>query len=229
MTLVGPSDPPSAVPLASPDPAETLHLLMRLRSRGVNDTAVLRAFESVPRGYFMPAAYRDLAGRDLALPIGCGQVAGPASDLALAIAALDVSRAHNVVDIGTGSGYCAAILSCLAGAVVSLDRFRTLTLEAQNRIDGLGVTNVRVLLADAMADLPISGPFQRALIDFAIGELPPGLVRCLAEDAICVFPRPDGQFCRLIRAERRADGGWDEELIGLTRVGPSIAGTSRHL
>ena len=92
MTGARPPVPDAARSLPVPNAAETLHLLMRLRARGVNDKTVLRAFEAVPREFFAAPAHRDLARRDVALPLGCGQIVGAPSDLALALAALDLRK-----------------------------------------------------------------------------------------------------------------------------------------
>ncbi len=209
--------------------AETLHLLMRLRARGVNDKNVLRAFEAEPRSFFAAAAHRDLAGRDVALPTGCGQILGPPSDLALAVAALDLRKEHHVLDIGTGSGYAAAILGHLAEIVISVERFRTLAIEAKQRLEGRGIQNVHVLQGDALEEVPAAGPFHRAFIDFAVDQPPPAVMRRLLDGAICIFARPVERMCHLVRAEKLEGGRWREELIGLTRVGPPIAGVSQYL
>jgi protein-L-isoaspartate(D-aspartate) O-methyltransferase len=210
---------------------ETLHLLMRLRARGVSDKAVWRAFEAVPRGYFAPGACRDLAGWDVALPTGCGQIMGAPSDLALALAALELRKEHHALDIGTGSGYAAALMGHLVQKVISIERFRALVLEAKARLDGCAIANVEVLQGDALADIPAAGSFQRVFIDFAIDEPPAAVATRLVEGGICVFarPDPDKRMCHIVRAEKLADGGWKDELIGLTRVGPPIPGIARHL
>ncbi|MBV9112516.1 MAG: protein-L-isoaspartate O-methyltransferase [Hyphomicrobiales bacterium] len=221
------SDAPRSIP--APRAAETLHLLMRLRARGVNDKNVLRAFEAVPREFFAAPAHRDLAQRDVALPLGCGQSLGAPSDLALALAALDLTKEHHVLDVGTGSGYAAAIISHLAAKVISIERFRTLAIEARRRLDACGIDNVEVAQGDALTHLPGNGQFARVFIDFAVAEPPPAIVQRLAEGAICVFARPADPMCHIVRADALAGGDWREELIGLTRVGPPIAGISRHL
>ena len=229
MTMAEPAGEERASVAGTRHAAETLHLLMRLRARGVNDKNVLRAFEAVPRSFFAAAAHRDLAGRDVALPVGCGQIIGPPSDLALALAALDVRREHHVLDIGTGSGYAAAILSHLGETVVSIERFRTLAIEAEQRLEARRIGNVHIVQGDALEDVPAAGPFHRAFIDIAVETPPAAVARRLAEGAICVFPRPVDRMCHLLRAEKLDSGGWREELIGLTRVGPPIPGISRYL
>jgi protein-L-isoaspartate(D-aspartate) O-methyltransferase len=202
---------------------------MRLRARGVNDKHVLRAFEAVPRSFFAAAAHRDLAGRDVALPTGCGQVIGAPSDLALALAALDLRKDHHVLDIGTGSGYAAAILGHIAEVVISIERFRTLVIEAERRLESRGIDNVRVIQGDAFEEVPAAGPFHRAFIDLAVEHPPTAVARRLVEGALCVFARPVDRMCHLVRAEKLEGGQWREELIGLTRVGPPIPGISRYL
>lgn len=229
MTMAEPVEHGTARSTASPRAAETLHLLMRLRARGVNEKNVLRAFEAVPRSFFAAAAHRDLAGRDVALPAGCGQIIGAPSDLALALAALDLRKEHVALDIGTGSGYAAAIMGHLAELVISVERFRTLTIEAERRLEGCGIGNVRIVQGDALDEVPAAGPFHRAFIDFAVEEPPVAVARRLIDGGICVFARPADRMCHLVRAEKLEGGGWREELIGLTRVGPPIPGLSRYL
>ena len=170
MSGARPTLPDADRSLPVPHAAETLHLLMRLRARGVNDTAVLRAFEAVPREFFAAPAHRDLARRDVALPLGCGQIVGAPSDLALALAALDLRKEHRALDIGTGSGYAAAVIGHLAGAVTSVERFRTLAIEAKRRLESSGLENVAVLQGDALAEVPGEGQFERAFIDFAVAD-----------------------------------------------------------
>ena len=228
MTGARPTVPPDR-PLGLPHAAETLHLLMRLRARGVSDKNVLRAFETVPREYFAAPAHRDLARRDVALPLGCGQISGAPSDLALGLAALDCRKEHRALDVGTGSGYAAAIIGHLAGVVISIERFRTLAIEAKRRLERSGLDNVEVTQGDALAEVPGEGQFERAFIDFAVVEPPAAVTRRLAEGAICVFARPTEPMCHIVRAEKLPGGGWREELVGLSRVGPPIPGMSRHL
>ena len=229
MTMAEPVEDGEGPSIASARAAETLHLLMRLRARGVSDREVLRAFEAVPRSFFSPAAYRDLAGRDVSLPTGCGQTVGAPSDLALAVAALALRKEHHVLDIGTGSGYAAAIMGQLAGAVISVERFRTLAIAAERRLEGCGIENVRVIQGDALAEVPAAGPFHRAFIDLAVPEPPPSVAKRLVEGGLCVFARPDERMCHLVLAEKLEGGSWREELIGLTRAAPPIAGISQHL
>ena len=110
---------------------ERAQFTLAMRARGINDLVLLRALERAPRALFMPPRFADISGRDIALPIGCGQTSPPPSIVAAMIAALDLKPAHIVCEIGTGTGYCAALLAQLANTIVSLERFQTLAVEAR--------------------------------------------------------------------------------------------------
>jgi len=132
----------------------------------------LRALERAPRALFMPPRFADISGRDIALPIGCGQTSLPPSIVAAMIAALDLRPEHQVCEIGTGTGYCAALLAQLANTIVSLERFQTLAVEASARIKAFGLANVAVRWADGF-ELHLSGErFDRVLIHGLVE--PPG-------------------------------------------------------
>src|SRR5689334_1866757 len=117
--------------------------LMALRSKGLRDTRVLSAFETVPRSRFVPQRFVDLALTDVSLPLACGQTTLAPSLMAEMITALEVKAEHRVLEIGAGSGYGTAILARLAGEVVSLERYRSLAIEADVRLRALGVINAQ--------------------------------------------------------------------------------------
>ena len=118
--------------------------MLRMRARGIGDLRLLRALERAPRALFMPQRYADIAARDIALPIGCGQTAPPPSIVAAMIEALDAERrARGCSRSATGTGYAAALLAQLAAEVVSLERCQTLALEAAERLEAFGLANVR--------------------------------------------------------------------------------------
>lgn len=144
---------------------------LRLRARGVRDLAVLRAFEIVPRSRFMAERYADLATRDLALPIACGQTSHEPWILARAVEALGVEPGHRVLEIGSGSGYVTAILAQLAGAVLGLERWASLAEAAQARLDAMGIAGAKVAWGDGLAVAQELGRFDRILVQ---GTLPGG-------------------------------------------------------
>ncbi|PSC02775.1 protein-L-isoaspartate(D-aspartate) O-methyltransferase [Alsobacter soli] len=154
--------------------------LLTLRSKGLRDTRVLGAFETVPRARFVPQRYVDLALTDVSLPLACGQTTLAPSVMAEMITALELKPEHRVLEIGAGSGYGAAILARLAKEVVSLERYRSLAIEAQARLRAQGVENAVVHLADGRLGWPEGAPYDRILIHAAVEKLPPALVSQLA-------------------------------------------------
>ena len=137
---------------------------LRLRARGVRDLATLRAFEIVPRAFFVPARYAALSARDLPLPLACGQTTHEPWRYALAVEALGVEPAHRVLEIGSGSGYVTAVLAQLAGEVLSLERWAGLAEAAQARLGRLNVGNAVVAWSDGLAVPADAGPFDRILV-----------------------------------------------------------------
>ncbi len=121
------------------------------------DTAVLRALDEVPREYFVPADYSNNAYADHALPIACGQTISQPYIVAYMTEQLEVRPHHRVLEIGTGSGYQAAVLSRIAREVVSVERYRTLADAARGRIATLGFHNVEIIVGDGMAGVPDKG------------------------------------------------------------------------
>ena len=158
--------------MSATEAEERAQFTLAMRARGINDLGLLRALERAPRALFMPPRFADISGRDIALPIGCGQTSPPPSIVAAMIAALELKPTHRVCEIGTGTGYCAALLAQLANTVVSLERFQTLAVEASARIKTFGLANVTVRWADGF-ELHRSGErFDRVIVHGLIE--PPG-------------------------------------------------------
>ena len=134
--MAAPSD--DSAPSANPEAEERIQFMLRLRARGIRDLRLLRALERAPRSLFMPQRYADVAARDIALPIGGGQTSPPPSMVAAMIEALDPPPRGRVLEVGAGSGYATALLAQLSGEVVSLERRRTLALEAAARLSAFG-------------------------------------------------------------------------------------------
>ncbi len=123
-----------------------MEFLLTLRQRGIGDQAVLRAMEEVPRAHFVEPGFAHGAYADQALPIECGQTISQPYVVAYMTEQLALRPGHRVLEIGTGSGYQAAVLSRLAREVVSIERYRTLAAQARARLEALGYDNVEVLL-----------------------------------------------------------------------------------
>lgn len=163
-----------------------MSFLLTLRERGIRNTNLLRAFEKINRTKFVGHLYADLARENMSLPIGCGQSQTAPSDLALMMDALQVSAEHRVLEIGTGSGYASAILSRLSHSVATMDRYKSLTLEAAARFQAFGIENVSSHHGDGRHGLQGHGPFDRILVDGAFGSDPLELLAQLQPNGILV-------------------------------------------
>ncbi len=211
---------------------EKAAFLLRLRSSGIRDLDLLRALEKIPREMFVPHRFVDLARRDLALPIGCGQTLSEPSLVARMIAALGVAREHRVLEIGTGSGYATAILAEIGAQVVSIERFQTLAIAARLRLERLGKQNVEVIFADGLAVPAVAGPFDRILIHARLDKVPPDLVALLAADGRIVVARPERDVAwrqMLVELRRDAAGDLVETEIGPCRLQSLLPGIAQVL
>jgi protein-L-isoaspartate(D-aspartate) O-methyltransferase len=168
--------------------------LMDLRARGIQDLRLLRALEIVPREIFVPHRFADLARRSIALPLRCGQTLPEPWLTAKMIEALAPLPRHRVLEIGTGSGYATALLARMAREVLSMERFKSLAIEAEARLARLGITNAGVVFGDGLAILPGIGPFDRVIVQGLLAEVPENLIAALSEDGLLVAARPDLKF-----------------------------------
>src|SRR6201991_3957392 len=155
----------------SQEPPEKMMFQLNLRRRGISDQTVLRTMEEVPREAFVTVADRGYAYRDSALGIACGQTISQPFVVAYMTEQLQLRKHHRVLEIGTGSGYQAAILSRLADQVLTVERFRTLADAARRRLEQTGCDNVEVMLGDGL-DLPANiGPFDRIIVTAAMQKI----------------------------------------------------------
>jgi protein-L-isoaspartate(D-aspartate) O-methyltransferase len=204
-----------------------LRLLMELRGAGVTDARVLGAIERVPRDVFVPAAFRDQAYENVALPIGHGQTISQPLVVALMTEALELGDRHKVLEIGTGSGYQTAVLARLCRRVFTIERHRPLLREAELRFAGLKLHNITTRFGDGTKGWPEQAPFDRIIVTAAAAGLPERLLGELAEDGVLVVPigedRHEQQLVRL----RRKGGETAMEDLGGVRFVPLVAGLPR--
>ncbi|MDF2619885.1 MAG: protein-L-isoaspartate O-methyltransferase [Xanthobacteraceae bacterium] len=208
---------------------ERAELLLALRKRGIRDTMVLRAFEQVPRDLFVEAGFRDIAWTDQALPIDCGQTISQPAVVAMMTDALELKPAHTVLEVGTGSGYHAAILGHIAGQVVSVERFRTLAELAAGRLKELGLDNVEVFIADGMLGYPARAPFDRIVLNAAVGEVPEVLFEQLKPGGILVAPVGPAEATQMLTRYRKGEEGLEKRELGLVRFVPMRPGVASVL
>jgi protein-L-isoaspartate(D-aspartate) O-methyltransferase len=217
----------TAVPAAD---VERMEFQLALRRRGISDQAVLRAMDEVPREYFVSPELIESAYADQALPIACGQTISQPFVVAYMTEQLEIEPAHRVLEIGTGSGYQAAVLSRLAGEVVSLERYRTLADAARMRIETLGYSNVTIVVGDGTEGAPDFAPFDRVLVTAAAEKIPEALTAQLAEGGKMVLPvgpRDDTQY--IVKLEKQSDGKLVRENLIAVRFVPLLPGRAREL
>jgi len=209
---------------------ERMEFQLALRRRGISDQAVLRAMDQVPREYFVDAAYVEAAYADHALPIACGQTISQPYVVAYMTEQLEVDPRHRVLEIGTGSGYQAAILSRLARQVVSVERYRTLVERARERLQTLGYANVNLVLGDGFAGVMEEAPFDRIMITAAVEEVPATLVEQLGGGGKMVLPLgPANGTQHIVKLTKGADGAVTREKLIAVKFVPLLPGRAREL
>jgi len=177
----------------------------QLVDAGLTDRRVLMAMEQVPRHRFVPKVLRHRAHQPSALPIGYGQTISRPFTVGLMTTLLRLEGGENVLEIGTGSGYQAAVLACLAASVVSVERVRPLAKRARVILGELGITNVDALPADGTIGLPERAPFDAIMVTACAPHLPPALLGQLREGGHLLIPVSRGREQTLYRYQRRGE------------------------
>jgi protein-L-isoaspartate(D-aspartate) O-methyltransferase len=204
--------------------ARKIRLIMELRRLGIVHTGVLAAIERIPREHFAPQPFHDRAYDDRTLPIGHGQTLSQPQVVARMTQALEPDKNCRVLEIGTGSGYQAAVLAKLFRRVYTIERYRGLLLAAERRIGALRITNVTTRLGDGSLGWPEQAPFDRIILTAAAPEAPRIITEQLALGGVLVLPiGPERGDQRLIQV-KRVEGGYIAEDIGAVRFVPLISG-----
>jgi protein-L-isoaspartate(D-aspartate) O-methyltransferase len=210
-------------------PPQQMQFQLSLRRRGISDGKVLRAMEEVPRDLFVDAADRDFAWRDSALPISCGQTISQPFVVAYMTEQLQLEPRHRVLEIGTGSGYQAAILAKLVREVLTVERYRTLADSARARLESLELHNVEVMLGDGLA-LPANlGAYDRIIVTAAVETVPQSLIDRLDDGGVLLAPvGPQHGVQTLVRIRKTGDEIERRSLVDVRFV-PALAGIAREL
>jgi protein-L-isoaspartate(D-aspartate) O-methyltransferase len=213
------------------DTPETRHarLILALRSQGVTDPKVLDAIERTPRELFTPDLFKERAWEDSALPIACGQTISQPFIVGLMTQALSIDQRSRVLEIGTGSGYQTAILARLARLTYTVERYRTLMREAEDRFKTLGLTNVITRFGDGGEGWPEQAPFDRILVTAAAPDEPKKLLAQLKPNGVLVAPIGKGPVQSLRRYAGDGKGGFKMEVLCDVRFVPLLDGVAREL
>ena len=206
-----------------------MEFLLTLRRRGIADQAVLRAMDQVPREHFVETSFADSAYADQALPIACGQTISQPYVVAYMTEQLGVRSHHRVLEVGTGSGYQAAVLSRLAREVVSIERYRTLADQARDRLKSLGYDNVDVVVGDGFVGVPGRAPYDRIIVTAAVEILPQTLLDQLAENGIMILPLGSRDHSQHIIKLTKSETGIRRENLIPVRFVPMLPGQAQEL
>jgi protein-L-isoaspartate(D-aspartate) O-methyltransferase len=205
-----------------------VRLVMELRRGGITDTTVLSAMERIPREKFIPLAMRDRAYENTALPIAFDQTISQPLVVARMAMALELDDRCKVLEIGTGSGYNAAVLSRLCRRVYTMERYRPMVVEAEERFAKLGLHNITVILGDGMLGWPPQQPFDRISVTAAGSEPPQALIDQLADGGIMVMPVGDRHKVQTLVRFRKSKSGIAEEALEEVRFVPLVSGIAEE-
>jgi protein-L-isoaspartate(D-aspartate) O-methyltransferase len=204
-----------------------MQFLYALRSKGVTDARVLNAMEQIDRGPFIRGLFASRAYEDMPLPIACGQTISQPSVVALMTQALEVSPRDKVLEVGTGSGYQAAILSKLARRVYTIDRHRRLVHEAREIFDALDLTNITAIVGDGSFGLPEQAPFDRIIVTAAAEDPPGPLVAQLKIGGIMVVPVGQSDAVQHLIRVRKTETGLEYDELRKVRFVPLLEGMGK--
>lgn len=227
MSGAGDRDVP-ALPSTGATPDEfaerQMRFLFALRSQGVTDSRVLKAMERIDRGAFVRGTFAARRYEDMPLPIACGQTISQPSVVGLMTQALRIGPRDTVLEIGTGSGYQAAVLSVLARRVYTVDRYKALVREAEAAFGRLNLSNITARHGDGTRGLPEQAPFDRILVTAAAEDPPGPLLAQLKIGGIMVLPVGQSDAVQTLIRVTRGERGFDYEELRPVRFVPLVEG-----
>ena len=192
--------------------------LLRLRQRGIVSKNLVAAFEATPRHAFVPERWQGVAWSDRMIPIECGEAIEGADLQAAILTHMAIEPGHRVLEIGTGSGYTAAVMSRLASRIITLERYKTLVGMAAQRFEGLSITNASVRQTDGMQGLAAEGPYDRIIVWAAFEELPRQFIDQLSTGGMMITPvGPEEDEQSLIKLTK-IGSRFEREEIGTVRL-----------
>ena len=196
-----------------------------LRQEGFHDEKVLEAMMRVPRHLFLEKAFEEWAYKNVAFPIGCEQTISQPLTVAIQTSLLEVNKGDKILEVGTGSGYQASILSELGAKVYTIERQSALFDKTDKLLKDLGYRVIRTFLGDGYEGLPMFAPFDKILVTAGASTLPETLIRQLKDDGHLVIPIGDEQSQTMWRYTLLADGSIQSKAFGKFKFVPFLKGT----
>lgn len=216
--------------MVDPDLREKkMAFIFALRQAGLRDKAILDALEATPRDLFLDGVFRARAWEDIPLPISCGQTISQPSVVGHMTLALEVTPRCKVLEVGTGSGYQAAILSLLARRVYSVERHRPLARQARKVIEALDRHNVTILTGDGTSGLPEQAPFDRIIVTAAAEDPPAVLLDQLKPGGIMILPVGQSDTVQHLIKVIKTPTGLEYSELGDVRFVPLLEGVAEDV
>ena len=209
------------------DAERKMQFLYALRSKGVTDKTVLQAMETIDRGPFIRGIFSERAYEDMPLPIACGQTISQPSVVGLMTQALKLSPRDKVLEVGTGSGYQAAILSRLARRVYTVDRHSRLVREARALFETMNLSNITAITGDGSFGLPDQAPFDRIIVTAAAEDPPGTLIEQLKVGGIMVVPVGQSNAVQHLIVARKTEEGLEYDELRQVRFVPLLEGLGK--
>ena len=203
---------------------DRIGLIMQLRKRGIADTRVLRAMELVPREKFVDPSFIDLAYDDNALPIDCGQTISQPYVVAYMTECLAPEHSDRVLEIGTGSGYQAAVLSHLCSRVLTIERYRELQKTAEKNFQDLEIGNITTIIGDGWLGWPPEAPYDRIIVTAAPPDVPEALVEQLKVGGRMIIPLGENRETQFVTQIDKHESGIETTTLLPVRFVPLVKG-----
>jgi len=201
-------------------------LVHELKSKGIKNESILAAFMEIPRHYFLEKTFADWAYKDVAFPIDADQTISQPYTVAMQTTLLDVQKGDKVLEIGTGSGFQACVLSHMGAKVYTIERQKKLFDKTEKFLHEIGFGNIRTLYGDGYEGAPRFAPFDKILITAGATEIPEKLVDQLKPGGIMVIPLGQGDLQKMLRITKNEDGSLKKENFGNYRFVPFLKGVN---
>lgn len=199
-------------------------LVIELKGEGIKDEKVLKAIEKIPRHFFIETLFEDDAYENKPFPIGRGQTISNPYTVAFQSELLELQSGDKVLEIGTGSGYQAAVLAEIGASVFSIERHQPLSKKAEKVLEHLGYHNVQTFYGDGFKGLPTFAPFDKILITAAAPEIPKELLKQMKVNGVMVIPFGEGEVQKMIRIKRLDNNEFEKETFSNFTFVPMLKG-----